>query len=160
MEKALLQGIETAIKFHPIQSLSGSLSYTYLDTENRTSGVLKGEELLYRPKHQASLDLRYDFNFGLGVALQLIGSSKKSYYWVPPDLCIYEIPPEARPKGEIPGYFLSNGKLSYYITGGLDLFVSVKNIFDVNYLDRGSPKMGYEPMPGRTILVGFNFELR
>lgn len=159
IEKALMQGVETSIKFHSTPGFSGALNYTYMETGNRTAGPLKREELLYRPKHRANLDLRYSFHFGLGLSLQLLGSSEKSYYWVPSGKCLYQIPPGERPKGQIPAYLVSNGKLAYDLTHHLNLFFSVKNIFDTDWVDRGSPKMGYEPMPGRTILTGFRIRL-
>jgi len=159
IEKALMQGVEASIKFHSAPGFSGRLNYTYMETENRTAGPLKGEELLYRPRHKANLDLRYSFGFGLGLSLQFLGSSEKSYYWAPSGKCLYQIPPGERPKGKIPAYLITNGKLSCNLNRHLNLFLSVKSIFDTDWMDRGSPKMGYEPMPGRTILTGFRIRL-
>lgn len=155
IEKAFMQGAEVSIQFYPVPGFSGTINYTYMETENRTSGPLKGEELLYRPRHHTNLDLRYAFDFGVNLSLQVLGSSEKKYYWAPSDICIYQLPPGERPKGQIPAYLVSNGKLSYDFNPHLKVFLSVKNIFDSDYVDRGSPKMGYEPMPGRTMLVGF-----
>jgi outer membrane receptor for ferrienterochelin and colicins len=154
VEKALMQGAEVSIRFYPTPDFSATVNYTYLETENRTSGSMKGEELLYRPKHHTTLDLRHAFDFGVNLSLQVSGSSEKRYYWAPSDVCVYQIPPEERPQGEIPGYLVCDGKLSRDFNQHLKVSLSVKNIFDVDYVDRGSPKMGYEPMPGRTILVG------
>jgi outer membrane receptor protein involved in Fe transport len=159
IEKALIQGLETGLKFRLTPDFTGTMNYTYLETENKTSGSLNGEDLLYRPKHQANLGLRYAFDGGFDLSIQLTGSSEKTYYWAPSDQCLHEIPPEERPQGRIPAYLTSNTKFSWIFSKHTSVFLAVKNIFDANYVDRGSPKMGYEPMPGREALVGFKLSL-
>lgn len=46
-------------------------------------------------------------------------------------------------------YFLANIKLTHQVMKELELFVNVRNLFDVNYEEER-----YYPMAGRLILAG------
>ena len=64
------RGIELGAT-HSIGALSASLSYTYLDTDDESTG----EELLRRPRHSGSLALGYDFaKFAAELIVQHTGA--------------------------------------------------------------------------------------
>ncbi len=52
-------------------------------------------------------------------------------------------------KEEMHDYFLAHMKVAYQVMKELELFVNIRNLFDVNYEEER-----YYPMPGRLITAG------
>jgi outer membrane cobalamin receptor len=78
IDEAVLQGLELALSWVPIDPLMLGCAYTYLDTEDKGEDrALK--ELDFRPRHLFSVQVRYQASFGLSVNSRYIYTSSQKY---------------------------------------------------------------------------------
>ncbi|TCP90003.1 vitamin B12 transporter [Sphingomonas sp. PP-CE-1A-559] len=75
--RAEADGVEFTLALRPVDALTLTANYSYIDTENRSIGNNFGNDLARRPKHTASVDADYRFAFGLSVGgtVTMVGGS-------------------------------------------------------------------------------------
>ncbi|QCB43861.1 TonB-dependent receptor [Sphingomonas sp. PAMC26645] len=75
--RAEADGVEFTLALRPIDALTLTANYSYIDTENRSIGDNFGNDLARRPKQTASVDADYRFAFGLSVGgtVTMVGDS-------------------------------------------------------------------------------------
>ncbi|MBE2993309.1 TonB-dependent receptor [Sphingomonas sp. CFBP 13603] len=75
--RAEADGVEFTLALRPVDALTLTANYSYIDTENRSIGDNFGNVLARRPKQTASVDADYRFAFGLSVGgtVTMVGDS-------------------------------------------------------------------------------------
>jgi vitamin B12 transporter len=135
IERNRTRGVEAVLSIAPVERLRINANYTWLDTENRSSGSNFGNELARRPASSLYVDASYQTRFGLslGADLQMVGDS-------------FDDLANSR---RIDGYILAGVRASMPVSDGIEIFGRIDNLFDVNYetaTDFGSP--------GRSAFIG------
>jgi vitamin B12 transporter len=118
--KAESKGVETYLSAQPSDDLTLRVSYTYTDTEDKTTG----KELLRRPKNKSSFDANYRFLGKGNVNLEVLCVGKRDDY-------DYSSWPAARVR--LGSYTLVNLAASYDIAEHIRLLGRVDNLFDKEY---------------------------
>jgi len=113
--RARAQGIEAEAGFDLARGLRIAGIYSYVDAEDRTSGL----ELARRPNHFGTIyaDWASDIGLGLGADLRIVGPS-----W-----------DNAANTNRLDGYELLDVRASFDIGDNLELFGRVENVFDTDY---------------------------
>ena len=75
--RAEADGVEFTLALRPVDALTLTANYSYIDTENRSIGDNFGNDLARRPRQTASVDADYRFAFGLSVGgtVTMVGDS-------------------------------------------------------------------------------------
>jgi len=75
--RAEADGVEFTLALRPVDALTLTANYSYIDTENRSIGANFGNDLARRPRQTASVDADYRFAFGLSVGgtVTMVGDS-------------------------------------------------------------------------------------
>ncbi len=75
--RAEADGVEFTLALRPVDALTMTANYSYIDTENRSIGDNFGNDLARRPRQTASVDADYRFAFGLSVGgtVTMVGDS-------------------------------------------------------------------------------------
>ncbi|MES3150958.1 TonB-dependent receptor plug domain-containing protein [Sphingomonas faeni] len=75
--RAEADGVEVSLALRPVDALTLTANYSYIDTENRSVGANFGNDLARRPKQTASVNADYRFAFGLAVGgtVTMVGDS-------------------------------------------------------------------------------------
>jgi outer membrane receptor for ferrienterochelin and colicin len=110
IDKAVTQGVELSLAAQVMKDLTARLGYTFLDTEDKTLH----EDLTYRPKHKATLELNQKFpevGLNINVAAEYIGQRYDSSY------------------NKLGGYTLCNVAVTKGIGRHLQVFARADNIF-------------------------------
>ena len=130
VEEAYTQGLEASLKGAPLPWLRFSLSYTYLDTENKD----QDKDLPYCPRHTLAfrLGLKGPQGFSLEFGTQYTD----------------EVYTNVSNTKKIDDYWLTDLKLQKDLRDKAWLFLEVDNLFDTDY---GEPSRDWA---GRTIFVG------
>ena len=128
IERNRTRGVEAILSIIPVERFRIDANYTYLDTENRSSGANFGNELARRPASSLYLNAHYQSSFGLnlGADMQMVGDS------------FDDLANDRR----LDGYILAGVRASMPVTGMIELFGRIDNLFDVTYetaSDFGSP---------------------
>lgn len=74
VDKAMTKGVELTASIHPLKNLTLVTSYTYTDTEDRTTG----EDLVRRPRHKYNVNIGYRFLDRGNVNLDVIYVGKRA----------------------------------------------------------------------------------
>lgn len=108
-------GVEATLGLNPTEALSARVSYTYLDAENRDTGLA----LARRPKSTLSalVDYRWPFGLSTGATLTMIGDS-------------FDNPTNSR---SLDGYALVDLRASLPLGRNIELYGRVENLFDESY---------------------------
>lgn len=128
IERNRTRGAEAILSISPVERFRIDANYTYLDTENRSSGANFGNRLARRPANSLYLNAHYETGFGLklGADLQMVGDS------------FDDLANDRR----LDGYILAGVRASVPVTATIELFGRIDNLFDVTYetaSDFGSP---------------------
>ncbi|MEJ6596161.1 TonB-dependent receptor [Parasphingorhabdus sp.] len=128
IERNRTRGVEAVLSIAPVERLRIDANYTWLDTENRSSGANFGNELARRPASSLYLNATYQTSFGLslGADLQIVGDS-------------FDDLANSR---RLERYALAGVRASMPVTDGIEIFGRIDNLLDVNYqtaTDFGSP---------------------
>ena len=132
VSKAEARGVETFVTAKPVKDLSVRASYTYTDTQDKTTHA----ELLRRPRNKAALDTTYAFTrkFRGTFGLIYVGERQDEDF-------------SAFKNITLAGYTLVNLYASYDVYQNVTLFARVENLFDEHYeevLGYGTPgRAGY-----------------
>jgi vitamin B12 transporter len=119
IDEAQSKGIEIVASVRPVDDLTFSASYTYTDTENRTTG----ERLLRRPLHKYNLNVNYRFLDRANANLDIF------YFGEREDLDLYDWT-QTKTLG---AYTVVNLALSYEISEHFRIHGRVENLFDEEY---------------------------
>lgn len=139
-----VKGFEIETQFYPVDGFSLDGSFSYLDFKykrlNGNTPVRFTDVTPYTPKYKWSVGAQYDYDIGPGTATVRIDGSYQSR--------VYTDAVNA-PTNRIPGYFLSNGRLSYKTADDdWQVALEVRNIFNRYYyltLIQASPYISANP---------------
>ena len=129
--RARSQGVELGLQLRPTEALQAQVSYTWTDARNRTAGSANsGRQLARRPRHSVTTLVDYAWDFGLqtGATLTHVGASFEN----------------AANTRRLAGYVLVDLRASFPITGAIEIYGRVENLFDESY----ETSFGYG-QPGR-----------
>ena len=135
--RAVFKGLETSILTKMGKRFFSRVSYTCLDAQDKSPGLLgrTEKELQYVPNHKTDLEIGYHTDFGL--SLEFLGSyNGRRYYY-----------DSNNQQHRLGGYFVGNLKISQRLLKNWEGALFVENIFDRNYQE----EEGY-PQPGRNFL--------
>jgi vitamin B12 transporter len=136
---ARTRGIELGLSTVIGRGVSGGLSYTWLDTEQASTG----EALLRRPEHSGSVHLAFTRNAFDSILVVTHGGSRNDVRPVfPYDTVVNE------------AWTTADVTLRYRL-GSIQPYVSVENLFDEEHEE----VLGY-PSPGRRALIGARYSLK
>ncbi len=132
---ARAQGIEVEGGYGLTETISARLAYSFVDTEDRSSGSTnQGNELARRPRHAATLSADWTpGDFRLGSDLRLVSRSFDN----------------AANTVRLEGYALLDLRASWQVTDAFELFGRVENVWDEQY----QTAAGYGTA-GRGVFVG------
>ncbi len=119
IERNRTRGAEAILSIAPSERFSVNANFTWLDTENRSTGANFGNELARRPASSLYLDARYKTGFGLdlGADMQMVGDS-------------FDDLANSR---RIDGYVVAGVRANMPVTSNIELFGRIDNLFDVTY---------------------------
>jgi len=132
VSRAESRGVETFVTAKPVKDLSVRASYTYTDTQDKTTD----SQLLRRPRNKMSLDAFYSFTARVrgGVGFVYVGERQDE------DFSTYTTT-------TLPSYTLVNLYASYDLYKNVTLFGRLENLFDEQYeqvIGYGTPgRAGY-----------------
>ena len=118
--RAVSQGLEFTLAIKPIEALTVTGSYTYLNAKDRSPGGLdNGRRLPGRPSHSVTMNADYRFGFGLetGATLTAIGDSFD----------------DAANNRRLDGYVLADLRASFPVTRNLQVYGRIDNVFGERY---------------------------
>jgi vitamin B12 transporter len=139
--QASTRGLEASLGLRPVEGPGFTASYTRLIARDQTTG----EELLRRPRHRFSADLRNTFFARLDVALSVHVVGRRL------DTDFSTLPYETV---TLPAYALVNAVLSARIGPSFEVYVRLDNILDTSY----QAVWGYGA-PGFAFNSGFRLSL-
>jgi vitamin B12 transporter len=142
--KSRRKGIELTAEAKPIEGLTISANYTYLDAkQQRLSGTPQLREAR-RPKHSANLLADYTSGkWTLGGSIAYVGDRDDT------DFDVFDPITFASPVVTLKSYALADARIAYAILPAVEAFARIENAFDENYRD----SVGYAT-PGRTVYAG------
>lgn len=119
IDRARSEGVEFALSLRPIEALSVTASYTWLDAENRSPGIDYGNDLARRPHDSVSVSVDYTLPFGLslGGTVLSVGDS-------------YDDKDNVT---RLDGYALVSVRAEMPVGHGVSLYGRIENLFDVHY---------------------------
>jgi vitamin B12 transporter len=119
IERNRTKGVEAILSITPVQQLRIDANYTWLDTENRSTGANFGNELARRPASSLYLNASYATGFGLklGADMQMVGDS-------------FDDLANSR---RIDGYVLAGVRASMPVSDAIEVFGRIDNLFDITY---------------------------
>jgi vitamin B12 transporter len=118
--RARAEGVEIGLTMQPVEALRLQANYTYTDAANRTPGNVNfGKQLVRRPQHSLTALVDYLWAFGLetGITLTHVGASFDT----------------ANNSRRIEGYVLADLRASFPVTGRIDIYGRIENLFDERY---------------------------
>ena len=119
VQRARAQGLELALTLRPVDTLTFSAAYTYLDATNRARASANfGRDLARRPDHSVTVNADYRWWFGLatGATVSAVGDSFDN----------------AANTRRLDGYVLTDLRASFPI-GHVEVYGRVENLFDERY---------------------------
>jgi len=140
-ERYRFEGVELAVENRFVDHLLLRATYSYLHSENRTSGGRR-DVLQYRPRDKYTLEGRYVFPFGLTADASLLHVARQYFYNKDWTL-----------KKRLNDYTLVNLKLGQdLLEKRLNLYVGADNLLDEDY------EQSYGlPQAGRTLYAGVEY---
>lgn len=140
VDKAEFKGLEMGVELLTRQRISLSVFYTYLDARDKSSTAVGSIE--YRPKHKidSTFTIRLPYQFFFSLFSSYVSS--QTYY-------------SGDEKMSLDPYFLMDIKLKKQLGKNLQLFLSARNLFDVDYYESEG-----HPREGRMIFGGFQIEIK
>ncbi|MBM4148784.1 MAG: TonB-dependent receptor [Lentisphaerae bacterium] len=119
-----MRGVETALFFKPVATVSVRAGYTRLDAEDADTG----ERLVRRPEHRATLDAGWQFVPGARVDVGLVHVGERDdNMWDPVTFMPVRV--------ELDPYTLVNVAVSCRVNDNAEVFARVENLLDEEYED-------------------------
>ena len=118
--RARAQGVELSLLLRPVEALTFSAAYTYLDATNRSTGTANfGRDLARRPDNSVTVNADYRFPFGLatGATITAIGDS-------------FDNASNAR---RLDGYVVTDVRASFPVGAHVEVYGRIENVFDARY---------------------------
>jgi vitamin B12 transporter len=118
--RARAQGLELALALRPVEALTVSGAYTYLDAQNRSPGSASfGRALARRPSQSVTMNADYRWPIGLttGATVTAVGDSLDA----------------SAPRGRLDGYVLTDARVSFPLGEHVELYGRVENLFGERY---------------------------
>lgn len=114
------EGVELGFALQPADQLNIQANYTLTDAINRSAGGNFGNRLELRPQHSGSLTLDWQtpWKLKLGSTLLLAGDSFDN----------------AANTVRLDGYVLASLRAAYPVTGAVEIYGRVDNMFDTDYV--------------------------
>ena len=139
LEEVDLSGLETGLSYDGRRG-GVNFSYMYLHAYefNYDGEVTTKERRSHSPRHKIDYEVYLKTDFGLGLS----HTGQSIVDRVDPD------------KAEMRDYYLAHVKATYRVMTFLEIFVNVRNLFDVNYEEER-----YYPMPGRLVAAGIEAKI-
>ncbi len=152
---AQTKGMEVALRGYWVGGLQGQVSYSYQDTENRTTGGGFADSPAHLVKFNLSVPLYQDKIY---AGLEYLYTSSRSTLWSDPSF----VPAQTVPGENVGGFGIVNLTLfSQELVKGLQFSASVYNVLDTHYSDPSSRYHLEDHLPrdGRTfrVKVTYNF---
>lgn len=134
------QGVEFELELRPVDALTFTANYNYIDAIDRTPGATFGKDLARRPKQavSASIDYRFPFRLSVGATISHVGDSFDN----------------AANTVRLDGYVLAGLRAEMPIGDRFALYGRVENLFDEKY----QTVAGYGTY-GRTAYAGIRVKL-
>jgi vitamin B12 transporter len=138
------QGFEIAAETRAVQNLFFRVAYSYLDSEDRSSGSEK-DELQHRPRDKFTVEARYRFPGGMTAQGSLLYVGNQ-YFYDSDNVAPLQ-------KKQLNDYTVVDVKLSQDLVGGqVNLYAGANNLLDQDY------EQSYGlPQPGRTLYAGARY---
>jgi len=113
------EGVELELALRPVDALTVTATYSFIDSENRSAGDNFGNDLARRPRETVSVNADYRFPFGLGVGgtVTHVGDSFDN----------------TGNTVRLDGYVLASVRAELPIGERLALYGRVDNLFDEEY---------------------------
>jgi iron complex outermembrane receptor protein len=142
-----MRGIELGAILYasPLLSLRGS--FTFNVAEDRSAGHVT-DKVINVPERKASLGVKWELP-GVAARVDLDGVYLSEVYTSLPSP---RYPTD--PTQKVDSYLLTNARAGYDLVSNLELWLAVRNIFDVDY----APEYGF-PGPGRSFSAGLSARL-
>ena len=134
------QGFEVSLASLPLDNLSTSLGYTYLDSQN-LSDTSSSQTLQYRPRHKITGQATYvaPTDTTLHGSIRYLADQ-------------YAFNKAGTATQRMPAYAIVDVKVSQKISQSLSCYVGADNLLDENY----SESYGF-PRPGRVMYTGLDY---
>lgn len=136
VSRALARGIEAEIRLRPVEALSVAFNYSYVKSQDEATD----RDLARRPRQKvyASIDYRWPFGLSTGASVTHVGASYNSNFDTIRNA----------------DYVLTDIRASYPLSGKVELYGRVENLFDADY----ETVYGYGS-PGRAAYAGIRLKL-
>ena len=118
--RARAQGVELSLLLRPVEALTFSAAYTYLDAKNRSTGTANFDrDLARRPDDSVTVNADYRWPFGLttGATITAIGDS-------------FDNASNAR---RLDGYVVTDVRASFPLGEHVEVYGRVENVFNERY---------------------------
>lgn len=120
IDRTRAKGIEASLALRPVEALSFTAAYSYIDARDRSGRAgFDGSRLARRAEHSVSASVDYAWSFGLstGATVLLVGDSFDN----------------AANTVRLDGYAVAGIRASLPIGDHLEIYGRVDNLFDVQY---------------------------
>lgn len=143
-ETYVFRGAEISAENRGVKNLLLRATYSYLDSEDRSSGSQQ-DELQYRPRDKATFEAGYDFSFGLTANITLLYVANQYFY--------DSDGKDPLEKQRLEAATVVNVKLDQaFFDRACHLYVGADNLFDEDYEE----SYGL-PQAGRTLYAGMEY---
>ena len=123
LDRTRAKGVETTLTLRPVDALTFTAAYSYVDARDRSPGsATRGERLLRRAANAVSTSVDYVWSFGLstGATVTMVSDS-------------VDLDPVTRNRIQIDGYAVADIRASFPITDNLEIYGRIDNLFDQEY---------------------------
>lgn len=141
IDRTRAKGLEMTLALRPVEALTFTAAYSYVDARDRSAGSVNyGNRLPRRAEHAASMSVDYDWAFGLstGATITHVGDSFDN----------------AANTRSLDGYVITGLRASFPVTERIELYGRVDNVFDADYVTA----FGYGTF-GRSAYAGVRLKL-
>ncbi|MCP3732552.1 TonB-dependent receptor [Sphingomonas sp. MG17] len=120
LDRTRAKGVEATLALQPVEALTFTAAYSYIDARDRSTGTANfGKRLPRRAEDAVSVSLDYEWPFGLatGATVTVVGDSFDN----------------AANTRRLDGYALAGVRASFPIGEVLELYGRIDNLFDAQY---------------------------
>lgn len=120
IDRTRAKGVEASLALRPVEALSFTAAYSYIDARDRSGrAAFDGKRLARRAEQAVSVSVDYDWSFGLstGATVLVVGDSFDN----------------AANTVRLDGYAVAGVRASFPIGDNLELYGRVDNLFDAKY---------------------------
>lgn len=121
LDRTRARGVEAELTLRPVQALTFTAAYSYVDARDRSAASANfGNRLPRRAEHSVSTSVDYDWSFGLstGATLTVVGDS-------------FDRADNVR---RLDGYALAGLRASFPVGEVLEVYGRIDNLFDAQYV--------------------------